>query len=202
MLSLYDRLLEDNIEVPPLNEWPLLVESRQKVMCKTMPTIMSSCSFSLWFLILSSELSKPQSQERWFLGGFWEIHCNSSNSLWNQGSMCECNGIFWDVSACVPCFYGQVTTAEVTFWFLGVIHRIVILQDLLVGLLMLPKISVERQGCCLCNLMCSRDIKILAFQQPVHLPCSTKLPDTLLFVSCGLFFFLFSMIYVFNDWLM
>lgn len=43
-------------------------------------------------------------------------------------------------------FYGKVTIVEVTVWFLGVIHRIVILQDLLVGLLTQPKISMEMQG--------------------------------------------------------
>lgn len=43
-------------------------------------------------------------------------------------------------------FYGQVTIAEVMVWFLGVIHRISVLQDLLVGLLAWLKMSIGMES--------------------------------------------------------
>lgn len=56
------------------------------------------------------------------------------------------NELFRVCPTAVPCFYGQVTIAEVVVWFLGLIHRISILQDLLVGLLVWLKMSIEMEA--------------------------------------------------------
>ena len=164
-----------------------------------MPAVMSSHSLSLWLPILFSGLPKPQSQERWFLGGFWKTRRSSSNSL------CACVPRLSPRIRlpAVPSLYGQVTRVEVMVWFLGVIHWIVTLKDLLVGLLTGPKISVETPGCSLCSLKRSWD-------QNVCLPVASlpslqpQAPGHPSFVCPAVFIFfpLFSMIYVFTNWLM
>lgn len=120
ILSLYDRLFGENIELLPLiTKWPLLGKQEENHMCETVPAIMSSCSHSLWFPVLVSGLPRPQNQERWFLGGFWK-HITVAASLFGTEPLC----LFSICPTAVPCFYGQVTIVEAMVSFLGVIHRI------------------------------------------------------------------------------
>lgn len=166
-----------------------------------MPGVRFSHSLGLWFLILLSWL-KPQTEDRGFLWGFWKSFRGSSNFLWNGARMHVCNAIF-QVSAPVLHFYGQITITEVKVWC-----------DLWfpLGLLTGTKISIDAR---LLFVRAARNVagRSQCWPSSCQFPLSGA-PSSLassLSLSCNLslsiymYVFtssLFSMIYVFVDWLM